>query len=378
MHIFYVNARYIPEGVGGPAHSTRFLAEQMVKQGHRATVFCLSARPGITREEMAGVTVIRAGVEVPMLQSAGLFTQALDENRPDLIHSLFPREFPLGVLAQAAQLRGIPIAQTLLSFNLLCHQSFVRGGRNCTSQCAECLINTQAERAYCEQVTAVVGMSRYMLELHERAGLFGSTTNKRVIFDAYEPASPVRPLQSEAGTLRLGYLGRLDPLKGIERLLEALTGPRLSKASWSLKIAGTGAAAYEQILKARYADPRIQFLGFVDPGELLSDIDVLVAPALWEEPFGRIVIEAYAHGVPVIASRRGGMKETVEHGRTGLQFEPERSGELARAIRQCLDAPDMLREMKQQALARWQAEFTPEAVARQYLEVYRSVLPSGV
>jgi glycosyltransferase involved in cell wall biosynthesis len=80
----------------------------------------------------------------------------------------------------------------------------------------------------------------------------------------------------------------------------------------------------------------------------------------------------------VIASRRGGMKETVEHGRTGLQFEPERSGELARAIRQCLDAPDMLREMKQQALARWQAEFTPEAVARQYLEVYRSVLPSGV
>lgn len=374
MHILYINARYIPEGIGGPAHSTRFLAEQVVREGHRATVFCRASSPGLLREEMDGVQVIRAGLDIPLLQVAGLFTQTLDEDRPDVIHSLFPREFPLAVLAQAAKKRAIPIVQTLLSFNFLCHQSFVRNGRNCTTQCADCRRDTVAERDYCEYVAAAVGISRYMLELHERAGLFSAARLKRVIFDAYESPRAVGQQPSQSDILRLGFLGRLDPLKGIERLLEALTGPALRDRSWNLKIGGTGSPAYEQGLRTKYPDPRIQFLGFVEPGELLSSIDVLVAPALWEEPLGRIVLEAYAHGVPVIASRRGGMAETVEHGRTGFLFEPDRSGELSKAILQCLDAPEKLQEMKPRALAKWQQEFTPIAIARQYLEVYAGIL----
>lgn len=374
MRILYVNARYIPEGIGGPAHSTRFLAEQLVKQGHQAAVFCLSGKSGISREEMNGVSILRAGLDVSLLQSVGLFTQLLDEFRPDVIHAMFPREFPLAVLAQASQRRNIPIVQTLLSFNFICHQSFVRNGQNCAAQCAECRRNTQAERAYCESVSAVVGMSRYMLELHEKSGLFAGTPLKRVIFDAYEPPGTVAaPQPGEAG-LRIGYLGRLDPLKGVELLLDALTSPALAKDNWTLKIAGTGEASYEQKLRSKYADPRIEFLGFVEPGELLSGIDVLVAPALWEEPFGRIVIEAYAHGVPVIASRRGGMKETVEPGVTGWLFEPGRKGELGRAIRECLDAPEKLREMKESAHARWLQRFTPDVVGGQYLEVYEAAL----
>lgn len=374
MHILYLNARYIPEGIAGPAHSTRFLAEQVVKEGHRATVFCRGSQPGITREEMAGVQVIRAGLDLPMLQAAGLFLKTLDQGRPDVIHSLFPREFPLNVLAQAAGKSGIPIVQTLLSFNLMCPHSFVRDGRNCTEQCAECRRNTPVERGYCGQIAAAVGVSRYMLDLHERARLFSDTCLKRVIYEAYEPAKQVALVNKDQDdVLRLGFLGRLDPLKGIERLLEALAGPDLRGRSWHLKIAGTGAPAYENKLRTMFPDARIEFLGFVDPGELLSSIDVLVAPALWEEPLGRIVLEAYAHGVPVVASMRGGMAETVEHGRTGYQFDPGEPHGLAKIIGQCLDAPEALREMKPRALAKWRQEFTPQVIAAQYLEVYESV-----
>ncbi len=375
MHVLYLNARYIPEGIGGPAHTARFLAEQMVREGHRATVFCRSSQPGISREDMAGVRVIRAGLDVPMLQAAGLFLKTLDQDGPDVIHCLFPREFPLNVVAQAARERELPIVQTLLSFNLMCHQSFVRDGRNCTEQCPECRKNTPVERDYCGQVAAAVGISRYMLDLHERAELFSGTCQKRVIYDAYVPAAqPAAADEASKGEiLRLGFLGRLDPLKGIERLLESLTGPELRDRRWRLKIAGSGAPAYEQSLRARFADARIEFLGFVDPGVLLSSIDVLVAPALWEEPLGRIVLEAYAHGVPVVASARGGMAETVEHGRTGYQFDPGEPHGLARIIGQCLDAPEALREMKPRALAKWRQEFTPQVIAAQYLDVYESV-----
>lgn len=377
MHILYVNARYIPDGIAGPAHSTRFLAEQVVKEGHRATVFCRSSQPGINREEMAGVKVIRAGLDIPMLQAAGLFAQTLAQDKPDVIHSFFPREFPLNVLAQAARNNGIPIVQTLLSFNLMCHQSFVRDGRNCTTQCADCRTSTAVERDYCGHVAAAVGISRYMLDLHERMGLFPNTRLKEVITEAYEP--PLRPNIVSAvhdGALRLGFLGRLDPLKGIERLLETLTSPALSRRSWNLQIGGQGLPAYVDSLKTRFPDPRIQFLGFVDPGSLLSNIDLLVAPALWEEPLGRIVLEAYAYGVPVIASRRGGMAEIVEQGRTGYLFEPDAPGGLGALLGNCLDDPARLLAMKPLALEKWRAEFTPEVIASQYLDVYARVLES--
>lgn len=374
MHILYLNARYLPEGVGGPAHSTRFLAEEMVRQGHCATVFCRAAQAGISRERMAGVDVIRAGLDVPLLQTVGLFKQALDADRPDVIHSLFPREFPLNVLAQSAARRSIPIVQTLLSFNLMCPNSFVREGRNCIRQCPECRRSTEVERAYCGQVAAAVGISRYMLELHEREGLFADTPVKRVIYDAYESSQVEFPEKKPSPVLRLGYLGRLDPLKGVDGLLDALTTPALKNREWSLQIAGTGSPDYLESLKAKYPDPRIRYLGFVQPHALLANIDLLVAPALWQEPLGRIILEAYAHGVPVIASRRGGMMETVEHGRTGYLFEPDRPGTLVEALQQCMNVPERLAEMGVNAFEKWRQSYTPEVVANQYLEVYAGVL----
>lgn len=374
MHVLYLNARYLPEGIGGPAHSTRFIAEQVVKEGHRATVFCRASQQGISREQMAGVDVIRVGLDISMLQTVGLFTQTLDADKPDVIHSLFPREFPLNILAQSAGKRAIPIVQTLLSFNLMCQNSFVREGSNCTRQCAECRRDTTVERAYCGQVAAAVGISRYMLELHEREGLFADTPVKRVIYDAYEASQARFPEKTPSPVLRLGYLGRLDPLKGLDRLLDALTAPALKNREWTLQVAGTGAPAYLESLKTKYPDPRIQYLGFVQQDELLANIDVLVAPALWQEPLGRIILEAYAHGVPVIASRRGGMAESVEHGHTGYLFEPEQKGTLVEAIRRCMDAPQLLSEMGANALEKWQKTYTPEVIAAQYLQVYADVI----
>ncbi len=127
--------------------------------------------------------------------------------------------------------------------------------------------------------------------------------------------------------VRLGYLGRLDPLKGIELLLDTLLGPLRSRP-WTLAVAGRGSIAgrgapeYESALLQRYRDPRIRFLGFVDPPSLLGDLDVLVVPSVWQEPFPRVTFEAYAHGVAVIGSRRGGIPEGIDDGRPACCSTP--------------------------------------------------------
>ena len=121
--------------------------------------------------------------------------------------------------------------------------------------------------------------------------------------------------------LRIGFVGRLAPTKGLESLIDALLG--LGRRDWTLAIAGRGEQHYEAALKRRYESAQVRFLGFVDPGELYAGIDVLAVPSLWEEPLATVILEAYSYGVPVLAARRGGLPELVEHEKTGLVYEPE-------------------------------------------------------
>ena len=85
-------------------------------------------------------------------------------------------------------------------------------------------------------------------------------------------------------------------------------------------------------MKQQYASDAVRFLGFVDPDTVYAKIDVLVVPSLWEEPLGTIVLESYAHGIPVIVADSGGMKEMVEHGRTGIIFDRDGKNALQAAL----------------------------------------------
>jgi glycosyltransferase involved in cell wall biosynthesis len=129
------------------------------------------------------------------------------------------------------------------------------------------------------------------------------------------------------GELRLLFLGRLHPIKGIESLLDACSllskegGPR-----WRLTIAGWGTPAYVAELRARTVtlglDQRVQLVGGV-VGEakkkLLENSDVVIVPS-HSESFGIVVAEALAHGLPVIAST-GTPWSGLEEKRCGLWVE---------------------------------------------------------
>ena len=90
MHVLYINARYTPEGIAGPAFTTQYLAERLVQEGDRATVICRTERPGVFQEVLEGVNLLRIGVRAPEPQLLQILINALDFYRPDVIHTVFP------------------------------------------------------------------------------------------------------------------------------------------------------------------------------------------------------------------------------------------------------------------------------------------------
>jgi len=145
------------------------------------------------------------------------------------------------------------------------------------------------------------------------------------------------------------YIGRLTPTKGIDVAVRAII--QLSKSDseheWSLTLAGTGDADYtyqlKEIIRSSGLDDHFAFLGNLPYGDIpwvMSNQHILVVPSIWEEPFGRVIVEGMAAGLVVVASRIGGIPEIIEDGQTGLLFEPGEVSELVQILQTLLANPD--------------------------------------
>lgn len=167
--------------------------------------------------------------------------------------------------------------------------------------------------------------------------------------------------------MRFGFLGRLDPVKGVELLLRSFL--QLPAGQAELVLAGRGSPDYEDQLKGLVdGRPGVHWLGFVRPDELFRRTDVLVVPSLWEEPAGMVVSEALSRGRPVIGSRRGGIPELLGEG-TGWTFDPDEPGGLTQALRLAVESRRELPLMGERA-ARWALQFSNESMLDGYLRAY--------
>src|SRR5699024_7385682 len=128
----------------------------------------------------------------------------------------------------------------------------------------------------------------------------------------------------------------------------------------------------QKIEEAAIKDSRIYYAGFLDESqiaELLNRCDVLVCPSLWNEPFGRVILDAYKSGLPVIASRIGALPEIVQEGKTGILVNPGVSDELKNAMNCFLDNNGFLEECKSNLLAKL-SEFEIRKQANTFEKIY--------
>jgi glycosyltransferase involved in cell wall biosynthesis len=123
---------------------------------------------------------------------------------------------------------------------------------------------------------------------------------------------------------------------------------------------------------SRWNNTRVRFLGHVKPQEFFSEIDVLVVPSLWNEPMGRVVVEAYGMGVPVLGARRGGIPELIDDGVTGLLFEPE-VADVVRVLTRIAD-DELLRTKVARGARRKATAFTVTHMTDCYEGFYQEVL----
>lgn len=312
----------------------------------------------------------------------------ISDFRPKIIHvhNTFPLVSP-SIYYAAARFR-VPVVQTLHNFRLICPQAMLlREGRVCEDCVGRFPWRGVAHACYRESV-AQSGVLVGMLALHRGIGTYHRHVSRYIALNKFcrqkfiqggLPAEKilVKPNfvnvpQTENAERNGGlFVGRLAPEKGIQVLVDAMS----KLADVNLHVIGSGPQD-----AALDGCPQLHRLGFLSRGEILERMRraaYLVMPSIWYETFGLVAVEAFASGLPVIASRLGAMAELVDDGETGLLFEPGSATDLAAKIAWAEDHPEEMRRMGRNARRRYEAEFTAEANYAQLMSIYRDAIATG-
>lgn len=314
--------------------------------------------------------------------------QQLQEKAHDLVHvqNFFPLISPS--VYYAAKALGVPVVQTLRNYRLLCPNAlFFRDGQVCEnclgkfipypgvlhgcyreSQIASGGVATmitvhRAMSTWTEMVDIYIALTEFARQKFIEGGL---PAEKIVIKPNFVHPAPI--LGEGKGGYAL-YVGRLSVEKGLDTLLAAWENFNLQIP---LKIVGDGPLA-DKVAKTTNKMPQVEWLGrrpMPEVHALMGEAMFLVFPSKWYETFGRVAVEAFAKGTPVIASSIGAIAELVDSGRTGLHFRPGDAEDLAAKVEWMLANRPKLAQMRQEARAEFEAKYTAERNYHKLIEIY--------
>jgi glycosyltransferase involved in cell wall biosynthesis len=380
--------------VGGAEKSVALLAEGLVALGDDVSVISLHPGNDETVEIINGVRVHRLPLdnvywpfhktERParparlLWHAKDFWNQAaaarvariLDIEKPDVTHTHGITGFSIAIWPEVTK-RNIRLIHTLRDYHMLCSPgTMYRNHAICATRCADCKLFSLSRKYQSNHLDAVVSISKYLLDVHRENGYFQGVPGSVIYNPAGSDEVPGIQQPRDGKDLAFGYVGRLTPEKGIEVLLEATK--RLTNSNWTLRIAGSGFDAYVSGLKARYPDPRIEWLGFVAIRDFYASIDVSVVASTWAEPLSRVVLETFAAGKSAICARSGGIPEIAVKGKTFGLYSASDPTALAALMDQALSDVSHWRAggFVDEASA---SMFSTEFVAMKYHDAYLSL-----
>ena len=312
--------------------------------------------------------------------------------RPELVHchNTFPLISP-SVYA-AARAERVPVVQTLHNYRLLCPNGLLlRDGKPCEDCLGRWLAWPGVLHACYRQDRLASGVVAAMLGLHRGLRTFSRGVERYIAISDFarrkfiQGGLPAEKLVTKPNFVRTdpgigagrgGYavfVGRLDPGKGVLTLLAAW---RRLNGRFPLKILGDGSVA-AAVRAAAELDPRIEYLGHCPMAEVLSLVGeavCLIVPSLWYEAcLPKTILEAYAKGTPVVASRVGAMQAMIDDGREGLLFAPGNAEDLASKVEGFFTADTAA--MRQAARQQYERHYTARDNYRALMDIYGQVLP---
>jgi glycosyltransferase involved in cell wall biosynthesis len=363
-----------------------FEAETQLMEDHGHRVIRYTAHNDqvwqLSAPRLAGKTIWNAAVHHDLVR-------LLKQERPDIVHvhNTLPLISPS--VYYAARTVGVPVVQTLHNYRLLCPSALLfRDGHLC-EDCLHRAVPTPGVRHRCyrgsRSASAAVAA---MLTIHRAIGTWRRDVDRFIALTEFAREKfvagglapekiMVKPnftrdpeTRAGGGTYAL-FVGRLSPEKGYRVLLESW--PRLA-ARIPLVVIGDGPGTDEVACAAAQAQAGVQLLGRRSAAEVRSAMAAarfLVFPSLWYETFGLTIIEAYAVGIPVIASKLGAMSTLVQHGHTGLHFRPGDPDDLVRQVEWALAHPAEMDQMGKNARLTYEAHYTPERNYAMLMDVYK-------
>jgi len=313
--------------------------------------------------------------------------------RPDVVH--FYNTFPLlsPSVYYAARAESCPVVQSLHNYRLMCPNAiFYREGRICedclgkfvpwngvlhkcyrgdrgaSAVVASMLVGHRLLGTWKRTVDIyVAGMTGFVREKF-RAG--GIPVDRLVLKPNFVFPDPGEGDGDGGYAL---FAGRLTPEKGVATLLEAWA--RLPEGR-SLLILGDGRMAPE-VEQAASRHPGIQWLGRKSLDEtyaLLKRAAFLICPSEWYEAMPRVIMDSFAVGTPVLASKVGAMADVVHDGLEGLHFRTGDAGHLAERASWLFEHPDERSKMRAAARAEYLDHYTAEKNHEMLMDVYRRAL----
>jgi len=312
--------------------------------------------------------------------------QLIRRRRPDVMHctNTFPMLSPS--IYYAARAEDVPVVQSLHNYRSLCTQgSLLRDGRIC-EDCLGRLPWRSVVHACYRDSRAGAAVIAAMLSAHRFLRTWNRHVNRYIVLTEFSRRKflqgglppervSVKPnfLDPDPGPGPGGgyavFVGRLSPEKGLDTLLEAW---RRGCTTVPLRIIGDGPLT-DRVKAAAAGNAAISWLGRRSPEEVLSILGealCLVLPSICYEHCPLTLIEAFAKGTPVIASRLGAMGELVDHRRTGLHFGPADPDDLAAKVAELARDPDRGAGMRRAARRQYESRFTAQRNYEMLMDIY--------
>jgi glycosyltransferase involved in cell wall biosynthesis len=385
--------------VGGEAGVVRMIAATLERHGDEAQLLTRSSK-GLDNSFLSKIQCFISGIynRSAYREMAAL----LEADRPDVVHAhnLYPLFSPSVLVA--CRRADVPVVMTTHNYQLTCPiVSHLRKGKicekcmggneqwsvlnNCRGSFAESLAYglrsyiARKKRYFLDNVTIQVVLSDFARERLIRAGY----DPRRVV--VLPNMTDLRPMRNEStsGTsqnLSLGglssagqfaaFCGRMQEEKGVDVLLAAAA--RLPEVP--VRLAGDG-PILEALMAA--APPNADFVKRIPPDKMMSfykDARFLVVPSMWFEGHPLVITEAMSHGLPVIASRIGGLPEFVEDGVTGLLFEPGNVDDLVDRMRTLWENPELCKRMGKAGREKAEREYGEELFYQRLMAIYQKAI----
>ena len=387
MHILGVHNRY--QIRGGEEECYEAEMALLEKRGHHVDLY---------EEDNDSISQVSklslAARTIWSQQSYRNIRQQLAKHRYDIVHvqNFFPLISP--AVYYAAKAENIPVVQTLHNYRLVCPNGlFFRQGQVCEDCVGKPVPYPSIVHSCYRENRAASGGVSAMLSLHRAINTWQHQVDRYIALTEFarqkfiEGGLPAEKIMVKphfiAPDLGVGggkgnyalFVGRISVEKGLDTLL----------AAWEklhnrlpLKIVGDGQLA-DWVKEKAERLPGVEYLGrkpLNEVYELMGDATMQIFPSKWYETFGRVAVEAYAKGTPVMAANHGAIAELVKPQLTGWHFNPGDAEDLAAQVNQALDAPETMAKMRRTARAEFEQHYTAESNYRQLMNIYAGAHPS--